>query len=145
MILDANLQFSDSQAVTAAAASTNIIDMGKAGQDIGTGEDLYLVVQCEVAMTDAGSDSALDVAIEGDSTSTITPDATQSVITFPALSPAGTVKIAKLDPGSLPLQLQYIQLKYTPSNGNLTTGTFSAFLTNNIDKFKSFANNSTIS
>lgn len=144
MILDAQLQFSDSQAVTAAAASTNIIDLSE-NRDIGTGEDLYVVVTCEVAMTDASSDSTLTVSLEGDSTSAITPDATQDLFTFDALSPAGTILFAKLDPGSAPLQLQYIQLRYTPANGNLTTGTFSAYLTNNIQKYKSYADNITIS
>lgn len=144
MILDAQLQFSDSQAVTATAASTNYVDLGVA-RDIGTGEDLYIVVNCEVAMTDSGSDSTLAVALEGDSTTTFSPDATVDLFTFAAASAAGTVKIAKLSPGSGPLGYRYIQLKYTPANGNLTTGTFSAFLTNNIDKYTAYADGITIS
>ena len=144
MILDAQLQFSNSQAVTAAAASTNSIDLG-AARDIGTGENLYVVVTCEVAMTDGSSDSTLDVILYGDSTTTFTPDAQQTLFTFPALSAAGTVKIAKLDPSSAPLQYQYIELYYSPNNGNLTTGTFSAHLTNNISKYTAYADAITIS
>lgn len=144
MILDAQLQFSDSQAVTAAAASTNYVDLGVA-RDIGTGESLYVVVVCEVAMTDASSDSTLDVILYGDSTTTFTPDAQQTLFTFPAASAAGTVKIAKLDPGSAPLAYQYIELYYSPTNGNLSTGTFSAYLTTNIDKYTSYADAITIS
>lgn len=144
MYVDAQLLFSDAQAVTAAAASTNYIDLG-AVRDIGTGEPLYLVCVCDVAMTDSGSDSTLAVAIEGDSTTTFTPDATETMFTFSAASAAGTVKIARLDPGSAPLQYQYIQLKYTPASGDLTTGSFTAFLTNNIQKWTAYADNITIS
>ena len=64
MYVDALLLFSDAQAITAAAASTSYIDFG-AVRDMGTGEDLYVVVTCDVAMTDGSSDSTLAVAIEG--------------------------------------------------------------------------------
>lgn len=144
MYVDSQLLLSDAQAVTASADSTNIIDLGIA-RDIGTGEDLYLVTVCDVAMTDASSDSTVTVTLQGDSTSTITPDATQALFTFPATSAAGTVKYAKLDPGSAPLQYQYINVKYTVANGNLTTGSFTTLLTTDIQKYVSYANNSTIS
>lgn len=142
MYVDALLLFSDAQAVTAAAASTNYVDFG-AVRDMGTGEDLYVVVTCDVAMTDGSSDSTLAVAIEGDSTSTFTPDYTRTLFTFDALSAAGTVKIAKLSPGDV--NLRYFQLKYTPANGNLTTGSFTAFITPAIDKYVAYADNITIS
>lgn len=144
MLVDAQLLFSDAQAVTAAAASTNTVDLG-AVRDIGTGDDLYLVVGCDVAMTDASSDSTLDVFLYGDSTTTFTPDGSQLMFTFPAVSAAGTVKIAKLSPGSAPLQYRYIQLYYSPNNGNLSTGSFTAFLTHNIEKYVSYADGITIS
>ena len=143
MYIDSQLLFSDAQAITAAAASTNSINLG-AVRDIGTGEDLYLVVICDVAMTDGGSDSTLAVAIEGDSTSTFTPDASDTVCTFAALSAIGTTKIVKLSPGMDSLQYQYIQLKYTPANGNLTTGSFTAFLTKDVQKYVSYADSITI-
>lgn len=144
MLMDKLLEFSSAQAVTAAAASTNIVDLS-AVRDIGTGKSLYVVCVCTVAMTDGSSDSTLAVSLEGDSTSTITPDATDTLFTFDAVSAAGTVKIAKLDPGSAPLQLRYIQLRYTPANGNLTTGSFTAFLTDNVQKYKAYADAVTIS
>jgi hypothetical protein len=142
--VDAQLLFSDEQAVTSAAASTNSINLG-AVRDIGTGEDLYVVCVVDVAMADDGSNSTLAVALEGDSTTTFSPDGTQTLFTFAATSAAGTVKYAKLDPDSAPLQYQYIQLKYTPANGDLSAGKFTAFLTNNIDKYTAFADGFTIS
>jgi hypothetical protein len=142
MILDKQLEFSSAQAVTATAASTNLIDFS-AVRDMGTGTQLYVVCVCTVAMTDASSDSTLAVALEGDSTTTVTPDYTRTLFTFSALSAAGTVKIAALGPDDL--NLQYAQLKYTPANGNLTTGSFSAYLTTNIQRYVSYADNLVIS
>lgn len=144
MYLDAHNQFSDEQAITAAADSTNIIDLG-INRDIGTGEPLYLVVVVDIALTDAGDDSVITVALQGDSTSTITPDGTEDVITIPALTAAGKIFFARLAPGSAPLQYQYINIKYSPSNGSLTTGSFTSFLTHDIDKWKAYADNITIS
>jgi hypothetical protein len=142
MYVDSQLLFSDAQAVTATAASTNSIDFG-AVRDIGVGEQLYVVCLVDVAMTDGSSDSTLAVALETDSTTTFTPDATRTLFTFAALSAAGTVKIAALGPDDI--NLRYAQLKYTPANGNLTTGSFTAFITKDIQKYVAYADNVTIS
>jgi len=144
MILDAHNQFSNSQALTSAADSTNLIDLG-AVRDIGTGEDLYVVVNVEVAFTDSGSDSTVTVSLEGDSTTTFTPDGIQALFIIPALAAAGDTFYAKLDPGSAPLQYRYIQLSYLMTNGDLTTGTISAHLVHDIQKYTAYADNITIS
>lgn len=145
MYVDSQLLFSDAQAVTAAADSTNIVDLGAAGRDIGTGEGLTICVVIDVAMTDAGSDSAITVALQGDSTSTITPDATVNLGVIPAVSAAGARFYFPLAPGSAPLALQYINLKYTPSNGSLSTGSFTSFLAKDIQKENVFPDAITIS
>lgn len=144
MLLDAQNLFSDAQAVTAAAISDNIIDLG-AVRDIGTGERLYVNINVDVAMTDASSDSTLTVSLYGDSTTTITPDASQALLTIPAVSAAGANFIVSLDPLSAPLQYQYIALYYTPNNGNLTTGSFTAGIVHGIEEFTAYADNITIS
>lgn len=142
MYVDSQLLFSDAQAITAAAGSTNTIDFG-AVRDIGVGEQLYVVALLDVAMTDSGSDSTLAVALETDSTTTFTPDATRTLFTFSAASAAGTVKYAALGPDDI--NLQYARLYYTPANGNLTTGSVTAFITKDIQKYKAYADNVTIS
>lgn len=144
MYVDAQLLFSDAQAVTSAAGSTNTIDLG-AVRDIGTGKTLYVVVTVDVAMTDASSDSTVTVALEGDSTTSFTPDGTANLFTIPAVSAAGAIFIAALDPGMAPLQFQYIRLLYTPNSGNLTTGSFTAFLALDVQKYTSYADNITVS
>lgn len=146
MYVDDLLLFSDAQAITSAAGSTNTVDCGVAGgRDLGTGKELYVVVSVDVAFTDAGSNSTLSVALEGDSTSTFTPDGTQTLFTIPALAAAGATYYAKLDPGADPLAYRYLRLYYTPNNGDLTTGSVTAFITTDIAKFVAYAKNYTIS
>lgn len=144
MYVDAQLLLSDAQAVTASADSTNLIDLGTV-RDIGTGSDLYLVTIIDVAMTDTGSDSTVTVTLQGDSTATITPDATQALFTFAATSAAGSVGIAKLDPGSAPLQYRYINVEYTVAGGDLTTGSFTTFITTDVQKYVSYPGGYTVS
>ena len=144
MILDAELEFSNAQAITAAAASTNYVDLG-AVRDIGTGEDLYVVVSVQTALTDGGSNTGTDVILYGDSTTTFTPDGSQTLFTFAQAAAAGVTKYAKLDPGSAPLQYRYVELYYSPTGANLTAGKFDAYLTKDISKWLAYADNITIS
>ena len=143
MIHDAQNLFSDAQAITAAAASTNYINFGVA-RNIGVGENLYVVVTVDVAFTDASSDSTLTVALEGDSTTSFTPDGTQQLFIIPALAAAGAVYIARISP-DYASNYQYIQLKYTPNTGNLTTGTVTAFIAKDVQAYSSYAKGYTIS
>lgn len=144
MYVDSQLLFCDALAITSAVGSTNTLDLS-AIRDIGSGRPLFLVVTVDVAMTDGSSNSTLAVAIEGDSTTTITPDATQDVLTIPAVSAAGAIFIVALSPTLAPLQYRYIRLKFTPANGDLTTGSFTAFLALDVQNYKSYADNITIS
>ena len=144
MYVDALLTFSDAQAITSAAGSTNTIDLS-AVRDIGTGEDLYLVVSVQTALTHGGSNTSTAVAIEGDSTESFSPDGTFTIGSFAAAAAAGTTLIAKLSPGSAPLQYRYIRLKYTPAGADLTGGKFDAFITKDIAKFAAYADAITIS
>lgn len=145
MIMDKLLLFSDAQAVTAAAASESVVDLGEV-RDIGTGEDLYVVAVLDVAMTDGGGNTyPLVVALEGDSTESFTPDGTQNLFSFPAASAIGTKLIARLNPKALPLQYRYIRLKFTPTGGNLTAGSVTAFITHDVDAYKAYASAITIS
>lgn len=141
MLVDKKLTYSDAQAITAAAASTDVIDFSEA-RNLGVGEPLYIVVLVDTAFTDASSDSTLSVALEMDSTESFTPDYTRTLFTFPALSAAGTVKIARISPDDM--DMRYSRLLYTPNNGNLTTGAVTAFITHDIQAWKAYADNITI-
>lgn len=71
MILDAQLQFSDSQAVTADAVGTNVIDLSQ-DRSIGTGEPMGVVFVVEVAadQTTGDEDYTFDVEYTSDAAQT---------------------------------------------------------------------------
>lgn len=143
MQVDAHLLFSSAQAVTANAASTSFVDL-KAVRNAGVGRQLFVVCVCTVAMTDAGSNSGLDVHLYGDSTTTFTPDYSRKLFTFPAVSAAGTKRVAPL--GDLDLNLQYVELFYlNDGGGDLSTGSFTAFITDSPDQYASYPDAITVS
>ena len=127
MIFDRQTLFSDAQAVTATAASTNAIDLGPIAngmtRDIGKGTPIPLLIQVVEDFTNLTS---LKIDIELDSTDTFTPDKTITV---------GTYVLASLKAGmQVPFQcvpdgvdLRYMRLKYTvtgtaPDAGKITAG-----------------------
>lgn len=143
MIMDKELLFSDAQAVTAAAASTNVVDLGEA-RDVGTGQNLYVVGVVKTAFTDAGSDSTLAVKLQTDSVENFaSPADAQELFVFPALAAVGTTKIARLQPGAI--DERYLRAFYTPAGGNLTTGAVSLFIVHDIDQWKAYQDAITIS
>lgn len=144
MYVDAHALFSDAQAVTAAAASTNLIDLGAAQSRIGVGEELFIVVQVDVAMTDAGSDSTLAVTLEQDDAAAFgSATSIQTIGTFAEVSAVGTRLVARIAPDVV--TERYIRLYYTPANGNLTTGSFTAYVAKDIQADRAYADGFVIS
>ena len=152
MYIDKQAEFSDAQAVTATAISTNVMDLISNGsgknvlRDIGTGQDVYLVVMTTVAATDTGSDATLTVSLESDSTENLATSATvhfsTAALAFAAFSPAGTVLAAvKLPSGSYE---RYLGVRYTVGAGPLLTGNFDAFLTTDVQAWRAYARNYTV-
>lgn len=137
MMVDYLNQFSDAQAVTATAVSTNIIDLGGTTQDVGNGETLYLVVSTETAATDTGSDATLTVTLESDSTADLATSPTthysSGAVAFADFSPAGTQFVAV----ALPMgdYERYLGVRFTVAAGPLTAGNFDAFLTKDVQRW----------
>lgn len=124
MYIDAQCLLSSAQAVTAAANSTNVYDLGVT-RNIGAGEDLYIFTKVDVAMTDTGSDSTIAVTLVTDDNASLSSTATiQTLYTFPATSAVGTMYVTKLPTKTNVPYERYIAVAYTPANGNLTTGSF---------------------
>lgn len=143
MIIDHQNLFSDAQAVTADAASTNLIDLG-AVRNLGVGENLYVVVQVDVTMDDASDDSTCTVTVESDDAAAFSSATTRQTIgTFAATSAAGTRLVARLQPDVI--NERFIRLKYTMANGDLSAGSFTAFLVKDLQAYTSYADNITIS
>lgn len=141
MILDADLQFSDAQSVTATAASTNSLDLS-AIRDIGTGQPMYVVMNLAAAMVGAGA--IITVTAETDDNSSFSSaTTTQTLGVFPAVSAAGTKLVCAIAPDAA--NERYLRLKYTVSGGTLTSSSVDAFLSLSYEKVQHYADAITIS
>ena len=154
MYVDSQELFSDAQAVTATAISTNVLDLnGATGtnvpltQDIGVGEEAtYLMVMTTTTITDTGSDATLTVTLESDSTANL---ATAPVVhfstgalAFATYATAGTIIV------QTPLPLgdykRYLGVRYTVAAGPFTAGAITAFLATDIQRQKYYASGFTV-
>jgi hypothetical protein len=123
MYLDRQNLFSSSQAVTATAASTDIIDLGSS-RDIGAGEPLEIIVAVDTTFT-AGGAATLDIALQTDTSSGF-----GSAVT---LASTGATAVASLTSGVAIARwkvprgvLRYLRLNYTVATGPMTAGTITA-------------------
>jgi len=134
-IMDATGLFSDNQAITVTAASTNLIDLGSTGtpygssaaitRDVGKGEDVPLV--CTVTESFNNLTSII-ITIETDDNASFSSATT--VWTSPTYTLAQLATGAKyLLPDRLPVGVneRYVRLKYTlagtaPTTGKITAG-----------------------
>lgn len=125
MILDAQNTFSDAQAVTASAASTNIIDTA-ASRDIGAGEPMELIVICTETVTASGS-ATVTVQLRTDTASNM--GSAQVVAQTDAIGKASLTAGTEVFRIKLPRGLKrYIDLYYSVGTGPLTAGKFTAAL-----------------
>jgi hypothetical protein len=132
MILDDTLVFSDSQAITATARSTNIIDIGAAGtaygatapirRDIGSATHIPILITVTEAFNNLTS---LTVQLEVDD------DAAFGSPTVVAVGPAVTLASGGLGVGrqiNFPAEIpegvneRYVGLRYTVAGAAPTTG-----------------------
>lgn len=133
MILDKSEEFSDAQAVTATAISTNVIDTNPSGKnalvDLGDGEpDVWLVIQCDQAATAAGA-ATVNFSLESDSVAGLSSSPNvhyqTGALAIAGLTAGKEVARVKLPAGDYK---RYLGVRYTVATGPLTAGTFSAFI-----------------
>lgn len=147
MYLDKQAEFSDSQAVTATAISTNVMDLNTAfnyntGVDIGTGEDVYLVVQVDAAAAAAGA-ATVQVTLESSAAAGLTSSTvhfTSANYALTDLTAGKTLFSVKLPSGTY---LRYLGVRYTVGTGPLTASSFSAFLVKDVEAWRAYARNYT--
>lgn len=135
MITDKLNTFSEAQAVTASAPSTNVIDLGplthgNTVRDIGAGAPIYLVIAVGVTATAAG---AATVAFS------LQTDTAENFATAKTLFSSAPVPVAELGAGARPVVVavprgseRYLRVNYTVATGPLTAGQFSAYLVNDV-------------
>lgn len=143
MYVDAQGLFSDAQALTATAASTNLIDTGVDG-NLGIGEPMAVVVVLDVAADDANADETYSVALETDDNSSFSSAATVASATITRGDAAGTRKVL-----SVPADLsgeRYFRLNYT-LGGTSPSVTVTSFLIpqSMLENYVSYADGFTIS
>lgn len=143
MYVDKQLEFSDAQAVTATAISTNVYDLFSTDTggstefspntriDVGLGQDVWLVVSTQTTATDTGSDATLTITFETADDAALSTNAqvvySTSALAFAAFATAGT-NLVRIKIPSFPYR-RYIGVRYTVASGPLTAGAFDAFLT----------------
>lgn len=133
MIFDSTNLFSDAQAITASAASTNVIDLGATGtpkhaanaitRDIGKGSPIQLRVQVTTAFATLTS---LTVGIQTDDNEAFSSATT--VLSSPAVAVADLVAgyvfpLVVIPRGTLE---RYVRLYYTVAGTNATAGNVTA-------------------
>jgi len=122
MILDSKLEFSNAQAVTATAASTNAIDIGLAAPNIGDGTPKRVEV---IVNTNFATCDSLKATLEESADDS----------TYTTLLDGVAVAVASLKKGkkllSVPLPTQhkrYLRINYTIAGSNATAGKVDAFV-----------------
>ena len=121
MYIDKNLQVSNEQAVTASAASTDVIDYGQANPNAGLDDHSKLVITVDVAATASGSATVTFSLQDSADNSTFADVAVTAAIAKADLVAGYQVVIP------MPTKLRrYVRAYYTVATGPLTAGKFSA-------------------
>lgn len=143
MILDKLLMFSEAQAVTATAASTDVIDLSPmkgTKRDIGVGEPLEFWATVNTTAT-AGGAATLNVQLQTSADNS----------TWVTLYDSGTLALASLTAGKRILStkvpagvLKYLRVNYVVATGPLTAGAFTAGINLDVDANYSYASGFTV-
>nr|WP_154927529.1 hypothetical protein [Pantoea agglomerans] len=132
MTLDKLLMFSEAQAVTASAASTDVIDLGPIDgtrRDIGVGYPLELFVNVNTTAAAAGA-ATVNIQLQ------TSPDNS----TWTTLTSTGDLALSALTAGKrvmsqkVPQGVQrYLRVNYVVGTGPLTAGAFTAGINLDVD------------
>ncbi|WP_345758478.1 Bbp16 family capsid cement protein [Klebsiella quasipneumoniae] len=126
MLLDQQALFSAAQAITATAASTNVIDTGS-NKDVGKYGDIPLLIQVVEGFNNLTS---LTVTVQTDDNSAFSSVADVLSMTIPLASLVLGYKSPVI---TLPMKMErYIRLNYTVTGTAPTTGKVTAGITGGV-------------
>lgn len=128
---------------------TNVYDTGATNtlKDLGTGGDLYLVIQTVEAAVAAGTDGTVTFRLMSDATTTMvggTEHWVSSALSEATLATAGYV-VCKIELPRGKTYERYIGVTTTIATQTFSAGTYVAFLTTDPEVLASYAKNYTIS
>lgn len=132
MILDKLLMFSEAQAVTATAASTDVIDLGPIDgtrRDIGVGYPLEFWATVNTTATASGA-ATVNVQLQtSPDNSTWTTIASSGDLALSALVAGKRIVSQKVPSGVQ----KYLRVNYTVGTGPLTAGAFTSGINLDVD------------
>lgn len=119
-VLDRQVLFSNEQAITASAASTDVIDLGSS-RDVGAGEETTVLVQ---VVTTFDALTSLTIALQTSSTENFASPVqlTAATIALSALVAGAKFPITTVPRGVL----RYLRLYYTVTGSSPTVGKITA-------------------
>jgi hypothetical protein len=128
---DAPLSFSNAQAVTASAVSTNTYDtLPGAVHDAGSGEELNVLIRVASNVTASGAATVQFQIISSANANLSSPTVLMQSDAIPKASLVAGVQIQLPVPRALINKLgqRYLGINYLVATGPLTGGTFDAFI-----------------
>lgn len=121
MIIDKLLQVSDAQAVTASAASTDVIDFGQANPNSGINHKTSLAITVDETATAAGA-ATVTFSVQDSADNSSFADVAVTAAIGKAALPAGAQVLIPMPV----VHRRYVRAYYTVATGPLTAGKFSA-------------------
>ena len=138
MILDERNEFCDATALNTGGAGTyligDVMDLGSTGDDIGTGEPLYVVIQVTTAVTSGGS-ATVKFHVASDAGAAIAADGSETIhsstnaIAKASLTAGATLIFPLPAAGSVAYE-RYLGIEQVTATAALTAGAVNAFITN---------------
>jgi len=151
MILDETLEFADAVSVAAAAGTAligDVIDFETA-RDMGNGQPIYLVIQCDTSIITGGSAGTIKFQLASDAQAAIATDGSATVHFDTGTFVTDGDDANGLDAGAtiatvaLPMEgnayERYLGILATVATTTVTAGAINAFLTLDVSKWKAYA------
>lgn len=139
MIIDKLLQVSNEQAVTASAASTDVIDFGQTNPNSGLNDNITVSITTDVAATADGAATVTFSVQDSADNSTFSDVYATAAIAKATLVAGYQVLIP------VPYTLRrYFRVYYTVATGPLTAGKFSAQIVTGVQKNTAYPDSSKI-
>jgi hypothetical protein len=140
MILDERNEFADAVSVAAVAGTAligDVIDLGSASRDIGSGQPVYLIIQTDAEIITGGSAGTIKFQLASDSTANLATSPTIHLDTGTLVTDDAAANDARLNAGGLifsaplpqgALYERYLGILAVIGTTTVTAGSINAFL-----------------